>query len=412
VTDFIPLSQPDITEDDIEAVVHTLRSGRLALGPRGEAFEQMVAERAGRQYGVAVSSGTAGLHLSLLALGVGPGDEVLTPAFSFVASATCIEYVGAKPVFIDCDPGSLAMNLDHVEAAITERTKAIIGVEVFGNPVGMPELAALCRKHEIPLVEDACEGLGGSIRGEPVGKFGRVAVFGFYPNKQITTGEGGVIVTDDDRLASVCRSLRNHGRPSGPMGGIAPDRLAEPRALGGMAGSDEEGEQEPPELGSWLQHERIGWNLRLSELNAALGVSQMRRLDELLEARDQVANAYIRRLGGHADLILPTVDSSVRMSWFVFVLRLTDRFTESDRDTIITGLRRHDVGASNYFPPIPLMPAFRRKYGYKPGDFPLAESVGHRTIALPFHPRLPERDVDLVCQTLELMMTRVTFARS
>lgn len=387
MADSIPLSLPDITDLEVRSVLETLRSNRLALGPKTEAFEELVAARAGRSHGVAVSSGTAGLHLALEALGIGPGDEVITPAFSFVASANCILYCGATPVFIDCDPRTLNMDPAAVEQRITSRTKAIIGVEIFGNPAGMAALAALSTKYEIPLIEDACEGLGGRTARDRVGGFGRIAVFGFYPNKQITTGEGGMIVTDDDRVADVCRSLRNQGRPSG---------------------SRESGSG----LGAWLDHERLGFNYRLGEMAAALGVAQMQRLDDLIEARQRVADAYTRRLIANPDLMLPTVESDTTMSWFVYVIRLTDRFTADDRDYIIEGLRRHDVGASNYFPPIPLLTFYRKSFGYQIGDFPAAESVSHRTIALPFFTRLTDREVDLVCQTLELMITRVTFARS
>jgi perosamine synthetase len=363
VTDAIPLSQPDITEAEIRAVVETLRSGRLAMGPRLEAFERRVAQRTGRQYGIGVNSGTSGLHLCLAALGVGPGDEVITPAFSFVASANCVMHVGAAPVFVDCDPRTLNVVPRAVEQRITEKTKAIIGVEVFGNPAGMVELAALAGKYEIPLVEDCSEALGGRVGDETVGRFGRLSVFGFYPNKQITTGEGGMILTDDDRLAELCRSMRNQGRASDIV---------------------EVGQG----LGSYLSHERVGYNYRMSEINAALGLAQMRRLDQLIEARQRVAAAYTRRLMGNTELILPTVEPDTFMSWFVYVV------------------------ASNYFPPIPMLPYFRDHFGHRPGDFPVAESVGHRTMALPFFPRLTERDVDLVCQTLELMMSRVTFSRT
>jgi perosamine synthetase len=386
VTDSIPLSLPDITDDEVRAVVSTLRSGRLSIGPRVEEFERLVAARTRRPHAIAVSSGTAGLHLALLALGVGPGDEVITPAFSFVASANCILYVGAKPVFVDCDPRTLNMRPRDVEARITDRTKAIIGVEVFGNPAGMAELAALSTKHEIPLIEDACEGLGGRIGSDVIGGFGRVAVFGFYPNKQITAGEGGMIVTHDDHLADLCRSMRNHGRAPGNV---------------------EYGHG----LGSWLEHERLGFNYRMNELSAALGAAQMRRLDEFLEARQFAAEQYTLRLSGDPEIIVPTVESGSFMSWFVYVVRLSDRFTVDDRDEIIAGLRRHDVGASNYFPPIPMLPFYRRNYGFKPGDFPVAESISQRTLALPFFTRLTEREIDLVCQTLELMMKRITFVR-
>jgi perosamine synthetase len=387
VPDAIPLSLPDITDDDVRAVTQTLRSGCLSIGPRQEEFERLVASRVRRPHAIAVNSGTAGLHLALASLGVGPGDEVITPALSFVASANCILYVGATPVFVDCDPRTLNVRPEAVEKKITEKTKAIIGVEVFGNPAGMAQLAALSTKYEIPLVEDACEGLGGRLGSDRIGGFGRVAVFGFYPNKQITTGEGGMIVTHDDHVAELCQSMRNHGRAS----------------------SDAEGGRG---LGRWLDHERLGYNYRMSELHAALGVAQMRRLDELLEERQRVAELYTRRLMDNTDLMLPTIEPDTFMSWFVYVVRLSDRFTADDRDTIIEGLRRHDVGASNYFPPSPMLPFYRRMLGHRPGDFPIAESVSERTIALPFFTRITEREVDLVCQTLELVMARTTFSRS
>jgi perosamine synthetase len=382
----IPLSRPDIGDSEVRAVLDALRSGRLSMGRYVAEFEELVAHRAGRRCGIAVNSGTSGLHLCLLALGVGPGDEVITPAFSFVASANCALYVGAAPVFVDCDPGTLNMRPEAVEKAITEKTRAIVAVEVFGNPAGLDGLRALAARYEIPLVEDACEGLGGRLGRTPVGGFGRLAVFGFYPNKQITTGEGGMIVTDDDRLADLCRSLRNQGRP------------VTPEAVAG--------------LGAWLSHERLGYNYRLDELSAALGCAQMRRLDELIEARQRVAGAYTRRLMSNTDLIVPTIAPDAFISWFVYVVRLSDRFSIEDRRAIIEGLRRHDVGACNYFPPIPLLPFFRQAFGFAPGDFPVAESVSQRTLALPFYPGLSSRDVDLVCQTLELMMARIAFARA
>ncbi len=384
----IPLSQPDITDAEVRIVVDTLRGGRLAMGPRLEEFERLIAEHAGRRHGIGVNSGTSGLHLCLEALGIGPGDEVITPAFSFVASANCILYTGATPVFVDCDPRTLNVSVQAVEKKISDRTKAIIGVEVFGNPAGMSELAALAARYEVPLIEDCAEALGGRHRDEPAGSFGRMAVFGFYPNKQITTGEGGMIVTDDDRLADLCRSIRNQGRPADSM------------------------EEAGQGLGSRMGHVRLGYNYRMSEINAALGVAQMQRLPELVEARQNVAAAYTRRLMGNIDIILPTVEAETYMSWFVFVIRLSDRFSADNRDYIIEGLRRHDVGASNYFPPIPLLPFYRTRFGYGPGDFPVAESVSHRTVALPFFARLTVREVDLVCQTLELMMTRISFART
>jgi perosamine synthetase len=309
---------------------------------------------------------------------------VITTPFSFVASANCVLYVGARPVFVDIDPRSLNMDPARVEAAITPRTKAIVGVEAFGNPAHMDAYRSIAARHEIPLVEDCCEGLGGTWRDRPIGSFGRVGVFAFYPNKQITTGEGGVVVTDDDRLADICRSLRNQGRPPNQGGHGA---------------------------GSWLAHERLGFNFRLSDINSALGLSQMRRLPEILARRREVAGGYMARLLDHADVILPTIDADTVMSWFVFVIRLADTYTVEERDRIIAGLRRHDIGASNYFPCIHLQPFYQKQFGFKPGDFPVAESVSSRTLALPFFNAITAREQDMVAQTLSLMISRENLRR-
>ncbi|MBL1217233.1 MAG: DegT/DnrJ/EryC1/StrS family aminotransferase [Planctomycetes bacterium] len=389
----IPLSYPDITQAEIEAVVKVLKSGRLSIGPVQEQFEEEVADAVGARHAVAVSSGTAGLHLALLALGIGPGDEVITTPFSFIASANAILYVGAKPVFVDIHPGTLNLDPAKVERAVTDRTRAILAVEAFGNPAMMSQLAGLAAKHEIPLIEDACEGLGGSFGGRQIGSFGRVAVFGFYPNKQITTGEGGMIVTDDERLANQCRSLRNQGRPVAS-------------SMSGGRNSDEADSKQ-----AWLHHTQLGYNYRLSEINAALGLAQMKRLPELLERRAYVASRYMNRLMGYPDVILPTIDSQVTMSWFVFVIRLSSEFSAEERGRILAGMRRHDVEVADYFPVIHLQPFYRKLLGHDEGDFPTAESISQRTIALPFHPNLTEREIDLVCQTLEVMIQRETFSR-
>jgi perosamine synthetase len=392
----IPLSRPDITNVEIEHVVSALRSGRLSIGPMQETFERLVASRAGTDLAVAVSSGTSGLKLALEALGVGPGDEVVTTPFSFIASANVILMVGAKPVFVDIDPKTLNMDPNRVEAAITPRTRAILAVETFGNPSHMAAYAQIAARHEIPLVEDCCEALGTTWRGRSCGSFGRVGVFGFYANKQITTGEGGMIVTDDERLADLCRSLRNQGRKAAPW---APAGDASPSPSSSN-------------VGGWLQHERLGYNERLSEINCALGVAQMRRLDELIEMRQNVADMYLDRLLDVPDLVLPTVEEDTAMSWFVFVVRLAAGYTREERDRIINGLRQHDVGAAPYFPSIHLQPFYRERFGFKEGDFPITESVCQRTIALPFFTRLTGREVDLVGQTLELMISRENLRRS
>jgi perosamine synthetase len=385
----IPLSRPSITEHEERRVLTTLRSGRLSIGPMVERFEQLTAERVGVRHAVACSSGTAGLHMVMASLGIGPGDEVITTPFSFIASANAILYVGAKPVFVDICPKTLNADPVLVEQAITPRTKAILAVEAFGNPAHMDTYAKIAAKHEIVLVEDCCEALGTKMSGRQCGAFGRAGVFGYYPNKQITTGEGGMVVTNDDRLADMCRSLRNQGRAVAGHGSIAPGSTA----------------------GAWLHHERLGFNYRMNELAAALGVAQMERLSDIIADRQRVANRYIKRLLDVSELVLPTVPEGAEMSWFVFVVRLAAGFTSEERDRVITSLRNHDIGAADYFPCIHLQPFYREAYGFKPGDFPIAESVSGRTIALPFYADLTDREVDLVAQTLEVMISREGLAR-
>jgi perosamine synthetase len=363
----IPLSSPDISEAEIEAVVEVLRTRHLSLGPKVPEFENAFREYLGVDEAVAVSSGTAGLHCVLAALGIGPGDEVITSPFSFIASSNVIKMVGATPVFVDIDSKTLNMDVEKAAKAIGPRTKAILGVEAFGNPNGMHETAMLAASHEMPLIEDSCEGLGSSHKRRKVGTFGRAGVFGFYPNKQITTGEGGMIVTNDKKIADMCRSLRNQGRDPG---------------------------------GSWLSHARLGYNYRLSDINAALGIVQMRRLEEIVEARQRVAHEYISLLLDEPHLILPTIDDETVMSWFVFVVRLAGDLDATDRDAILAYLRNHHIGCSNYFPPIHLQPFYVKDHGYKRGDFPMTEYVADRTIALPFHNRLTHMEIERVVHHL------------
>ncbi len=363
----IPLSSPDITDREIEAVVDVLRSSTLSIGPVVEEFERKCAAIANRAHGIAVSSGTAGLHCLALATGLREGDQVITSPFSFVASTNCFLYVGARPVFVDIDPITLNLDLEKIEAAITPRTKAIVAVETFGHPGGMFEIERIAREHNLILIEDSCEGFGGKIDGRAIGSFGAGSVFAFYPNKQITTGEGGMIVTDDDDIARICRSLRNQGRD-------------------GM---------------SWLAHQRLGYNYRLSEINAALGNVQVDRLGEILENRRRVASEYFTRLLDNKFLILPTVDEQIEMSWFVFVVRLNDLFGPKDRDEMIKSLRLRGVGCNNYFPPIHLQPYVREMLESQPGDYPVCEYVSSRTIALPFFSQMTTQQVASVCDTLD-----------
>jgi perosamine synthetase len=366
----IPLSRPDITEKEIEAVVEVLHTHTLSIGPKVEEFEEQIRKLTQRRHAIGVSSGTAGLHCAMMAAGIAPGDEVITTPFSFVASTNCILYVGARPVFVDIDPKTLNMDVSKVEAAITPKTRGIVAVEVFGHPGGMAEVEQIAQKHDLALIEDACEGLGGMAGKRPIGSFGKASVFGFYPNKQITTGEGGMIVTDDDGVAAACRALRNQGRE-------------------GMG---------------WLAHQRLGFNYRLSEINAVLGVVQMGRLEEILEGRRRVAMAYMERLMTSRYVILPTVLEDTALSWFVFVVKLSDLFDPADRDAAIHELRKEGIGCNNYFPPIHLQPYMVEQFGFNAGDFPVCEYTAGRTIALPFFGKLTMREIDRVCETLEKVL--------
>jgi len=373
----IPLSRPDITQREIDAVVDVLHTDTLSIGLKAVEFESLCAKMTGRRHGIAVSSGTAGLHCAMIASGITAGDEIITTPFSFVASANCILYVGAKPILVDIDPVTLNLDLDKVNAAITPKTKGIVGVEVFGHPGGMPELEQIAQKNDLVLIEDSCEGFGGRINRRAIGSFGRASVFAFYPNKQITTGEGGMIVTDDDNIASLCRSLRNQGRD-------------------GMA---------------WLAHQRLGYNYRLSEINAALGVAQMERLDEILEGRRRVAHHYMDRLMTSRFVTLPTLTTDDVMSWFVFVVRLNDLFEPGDRDAVMSMLRDEGIGCNNYFPPIHLQPYMAEQFAFKAGDFPVCEYVAARTLALPFFSRMTAKQVETVCNVLEKSLERMLVSR-
>jgi perosamine synthetase len=361
----IPLSSPDIGAREIELVNQVLRTSYLSMGPMVERFEAAVADFVGVRHAAAVSSGTAGLHLTMVAAGLGPGDEVITTPFSFVASANCALYVGATPVFVDIDPLTLNMDPDWVEAAITERTRALLPVHVFGQPCAMDRLGAVARAHDLIMVEDACEAIGAEFQGQRVGTFGACGVFAFYPNKQMTTGEGGVLVTNDDEWAILFRSLRNQGRDDN---------------------------------GDWMRHVRLGYNYRLDELSAALGVAQMERIEELLARRARVAAWYAEGLRGLDGVHIPWIAPDVtRMSWFVYVVRLAP---ELDRDKIMARLAERGVPARPYFTPLHLQPFYRERFGYREGDFPVTEGVARSTLALPFSGRMRAEQVKYVCQTL------------
>ena len=367
----IPLSDADLTEVEIQAVLDVMRSGRLSIGPRIEAFEAALAKRAGRKHGIGVNSGTSGLHLCVRGLGIGEGDEVITTPFSFIATTNCLLFERARPVFVDIDPGSYNMDPAAMEKAITPKTRAILPVEVFGNTMHFDRYEELCRKHNLLFIEDCCEALGGQLKGRPAGNFGQCGVFAFYPNKQITTGEGGMIVTDDDRLADLCRSMRNQGR----------------------------------DTTAWLSHARMGFNYRLSEMNAALGEVQAGRLDIILAKRRAVAEMYHQALADVEEIHLPTQAEPDKASWFVYVIRLSDKFSQSDRDEVMASLRRQGVHCNPYFVPIHLQPYVREMLGTYPGQFPVTERLAARTIALPFFANLQSEQVQRVKAALKIALT-------
>ncbi len=367
----ISLSGPDITEAEIEAVTAVLRTPHLSLGPQVDGFERAFADRLSVKHAVATSSGTTALHLLWRALGIGPGDEVITTPFSFIASSNSILFERGRPVFVDIDAETWQIDAGRIEAAITPKTRALLPVDVFGSVPDMDAVWAIARQHELRVLEDSCEALGATYKNRPAGTLGEAGTFGFYPNKQITTGEGGMIVTDNDELALLARSLRNQGRD--------PDA-------------------------SWLQHARLGFNYRLSDINCALGLVQMRRLDEILAKRAQVARWYAERLAAEPRITMMKVPTEVQISWFVMVVRLSDDYLQPDRDRILGQLRGAGIGCSNYFTPIHLQPFYQKEHGCRPGDFPVTEGLSARTLALPFHNRLSEADVDTVVSRLRQLL--------
>ena len=361
----IPLSAPDITQAEIDAVTAVLRTPHLSLGPELAAFEQTFATYHHMPHAVAVSSGTAGLHLALVTLGIGEGHEVILPSFTFIAVANAVLQVRATPVFAEIDPVTLNLSPAAVEQAITPRTRAILVVHTFGVPAEMDALQAIARRHHLALIEDACEAIGAEFDGQRAGSFGDLAVFGFYPNKQLTTGEGGAILARDPVHAARLRSLRNQGRN--------------------------------PEAG-WLDHAEIGYNYRLSDLACALGRVQLSRIGEMLARRRAAAERYHALLAEIPGLELPPLELPRRtISWFVYVVRLPQ---EADRDRIQAALAAEGIATGRYFAPIHLQPAWRSQTSAAAARLPLTESIARRTLALPFFNRISSSQQEKVASAL------------
>jgi perosamine synthetase len=362
----VPLSRPYIDEREEELVLEVLRSGRLSLGPVIERFEQLIAERVGAPYAAAVSSGTAGLHMLCHIAGVGEGDEVITSPVSFVATANCFILEGGTPVFADVDPQTLNLDPAAVEAAITDRTKGIIGVDMFGYPCELDELRAIAERHGLWLIDDSCEALGAEYKGRPIGSHGPSGAFGFYPNKQITTGEGGIVTTHDEEEWELLKSVRNHGRSYDSR---------------------------------WFHHVRLGFNYRFTDIQAAVGIAQLEKLDRILAMRSEAAARYTALLEGFDGVEPPLADDDDhRRSWFVYVVKVAEGI---DRDGVLEKLAAQGIEAGHYVPAVHLQPYLRERYGFTEGMCPVAEDACDRTLALPFFPQLEREDQERVVEGLQ-----------
>jgi perosamine synthetase len=369
----VPLSSPDIIEKDIEAVVDVMKTRFLSIGPKVVEFENRMGEYTGAKYAVAVNSGTSALHLIIRGMGIGEGDVVITTPFSFIASANCILFERARPLFIDIDGQTLNLDPNKTDEQLgkmsqeeLDKVKAMIVIDAFGQPADWDRFTEIARRYNLLLIEDSAEALGSEYKGRKCGSFGEAGVFAFYPNKQITTGEGGILVTDDAELARLARRMRSQGRG---------------------------------ESGEWLDHERLGYNYRMDEISSALGCSQMERIEEILDKREKVAGMYGEKLAEVEKVEVPYIAPYVsKMSWFVYVVRLKRGI---DRNKVIRYLNEEGVQCKPYFTPIHLQPFYRKMFGYKEGDFPITEDVTGRTIALPFFNNLKEEQIDYVVEKLK-----------
>lgn len=370
-----PLARPHLGKEEERAVLKVLRSKVLSLGPELIKFEKTFAKQIGATYACAVNSGTSGLHLAMIAAGIKAGDEVITTPFSFVASANAILYVGAKPVFVDIEPVTYNIDPKKIEAAITKKTKAILVVHIFGQAANMGPIMKIAKQHQLIVVEDACESIKATYKGKPTGTFGQSGVFAFYPNKQMTTGEGGMVVTNDKTVYDVCKSLSNQGR------GVNMN---------------------------WLDHQYLGYNYRLDEMSAALGLVQLKKLNMLIKDRQKIANTYTRFLQGYPELLqVPLVAKDNTHTWFVYVVTIKNK--KVSRDQVMADLAKAGISSKAYLPSIHLFGFYKKSFGFKKGDFPISESVSDYSLALPLYSDLTSKDIAHICSQLISILERYEF---
>ena len=360
----IPLAKPHIDNNDIQQVVDVMKTGMLSLGPKIPEFEEKFAKLIETKYAIAVNSGTSGLHLCLRALDIKKGSEVITSPFSFIASANCALFEDAKPVFVDVEEDTFNMNADLIEEKITKNTSAIIPVHIFGQACDIEKVMNLAKKNDLKVIEDACESINATFKDKKVGTFGDAAVFAFYPNKQMTTGEGGMIVTNNEEVDKLCRSMRNQGRG---------------------------------ESMQWLTHNRLGYNYRLTDMQAALGISQLDKIDFLLSERKRVAEIYASELSNIPEVIIPQIAKNNNHTWFVFPIRVP----EDKRDTLIDYLNKNKIQSKAYFDPCIHLQPFYTKLGFKEGDFPVAEKLSKTTLILPLFVGLKSDDIFFICKVIK-----------
>lgn len=361
-----PIAKPYITKEEEKQVLSVLRSGSLSLGAKYKEFEEKFAKKIGVKYACAVSSGTAGLHLAMIAAGIGKDDEVITSPFSFIASANCILYVGARPVFIDIDPIIYNIDPKKIEQKITKKTKAILVVHIFGQAADMGPILKIAKKYKLKIIEDACESICSTYKGRKVGTFGESAIFAFYPNKQMTTGEGGIIATDNKKIYKLCCSLRNQGRAENMQ---------------------------------WLDHQYLGYNYRIDEMSAAVGLAQLEKLDFMIRQRQKIAKWYNKYLAPHKDFIqIPQTAKNNTHTWFVYVVKLLNK--KISRNEIINLLNKQGISSKPYLPSIHLFDFYKKKYGYQKGDFPISEEISDYALALPFYIGLKEKEIEYIVNKL------------